>query len=103
MQLQARGTVLGVARRESINRKTGEAIPQYFLVLQSPKSGGIEGQTIDAEFRLTRKQIEQKRDEELEKLKGKTVTIEVFAKHRAWNDRVYSDWFIAGDASAQAI
>lgn len=98
MTIYAKGKILGVAERDQLNRKTGEVFQKYFLVLQSEKQGGLPGQTVDSEYMLTKKQLEHGADKRLNELKGQTVLVEVFGNHRAFKDRVYSDWYVSGDA-----
>jgi hypothetical protein len=98
MSLYAKGKVLGVAAIDQVNKKTGEHYQIYRLVLQTPKHGGLQGQTIDEEYQLTKRQLESGAEKRLNDLKGQQVLIEVFGSHRAYKDRVYSDWFLAGDA-----
>lgn len=98
MIIYAKGKVLGVEERDQVNRKTGEVFQKHYLVLQTQKPGGLPGRTVDSEYLLTQKQLEHGADKRLNELKDQTVLIEVFGNHRAYKDRVYSDWYVSGDA-----
>lgn len=52
MKLYAKGKVLGVAVRQQVNNKTGESWDKLYLVIQTPKHGGLDGQMDDAEYML---------------------------------------------------
>ncbi|WP_372878684.1 DNA-binding protein [Spongiibacter marinus] len=100
MSLYAKGKILGVATRQQVNPNTGETWDKLFLVIQSRKTGGLDGQFVDSEFLLTKRQIQQGAEKRLNELRGQEVLIEVFCKNRTstGTDRVYTDWMLAGDA-----
>ncbi len=98
MSLFAKGKLLGVAQRDKVNSKTGEVYTKHYLVLQSPKTGGLDGQTVDHQFLLTKRQIEVGADKRLNEAKGREVMVEVFMQARSYKEKAYVDWFVAGDA-----
>ena len=100
MSLYAKGKIIGVESRQQVNRNTGETWDKLFLVIQSRKTGGLEGRYVESEFQLTKRQIEQGAEKRLNELRGNEVLIEVFCNNRTQtgSDRVYTDWFLSGDA-----
>tara|TARA_R110001592_G_scaffold340362_1_gene628484 strand:+ start:2564 stop:2899 length:336 start_codon:yes stop_codon:yes gene_type:complete len=101
MSIYAKGKVLGVITRQQVNPKTGESWDKYYLVLQSPKTGGLAGQFVDSEYQLTKRQLELGAEKRFNELSGQDVFIEIFGNHRTKmnTDRVYSDWYLSGDGT----
>jgi|GEM_PF-4228172 len=97
------GTVKGVKRFEKTNKQTGEVYHEYFLGLANTKQGGYDGEENIRDIKLTKKQLQNNLDTYYKDLVGKRVQVEVFMNHRAWKERVYSDWFLGGEGRPISI
>jgi hypothetical protein len=103
MKLFAKGKILGVATRPQYNKNTGESWEKLFLVIQTPKHGGIAGQLEDSEFQLTKAQIDAGAQKRLNDLNGNEVLIEVFMMTNEFKGKTYTSWFLSGDGVPQRL
>jgi hypothetical protein len=103
MKLFAKGKILGVAARPQYNKNTGENWDKLFLVIQTPKHGGIAGQLEDSEFQLTKAQIESGAQKRLNDAAGKEVFVEVFMMTNEYKGKHYTTWFLSGDGVPSAV
>lgn len=103
MKLYAKGKILGVAVRPQQNNKTGETWDKLFLVIQTPKHGGLSGQLEDSEFQLTKNQIDSGAQKRLNEMANTDVLVEVFMMTREHNGKTYITWFLSGDGVPQRL
>lgn len=103
MNLCAKGKILGVAVRPQYNKTTGESWDKLYLVVQSPKNGGIAGQLEDSEFQLTKAQTDAGAQKRLNDMSGTEVLIDVFMMSREYKGKTYITWFLSGDAVPQRL
>ncbi|MDH5629882.1 MAG: hypothetical protein OEY96_06970 [Gammaproteobacteria bacterium] len=95
--LTYQGKCIGVRTNPRTNQKTGEQYDEKYLGITTPKQNGYEGEVFTFEVRLSKKQLEAGLEQFYTEQKGKEIRVPVFANHRAWKDRVFTDWFLSND------
>ena len=103
MKLYAKGKILGVAARPQYNQASGESWDKLYLVIQTPKHGGLAGQLEDSEFQLTKAQVDGGAQKRLNDLAGTEVLVEVFMMTRDHKGKTYISWFLSGDGAPQRL
>lgn len=103
MNLFAKGKILGVASRQQVNPNNGNTWDSHYLVIQTPKRGGVAGQMDDSEFQLTKSQVDSGAVKRLSDMQGQEVLVEVFSNQREHKGKVYMTWYLSGDGVPQRI
>ncbi len=97
----AKGTCLGVKTEVITPRdKTKPPFEQMQIGMTAQKVGGFPGETETLVMNLSKELVEHGAVKHFTDQKGKVISVPFFVRNRAYNNNVYSTYYVSNDALA---